>query len=106
MVPLHNRVHRLSKLVDQVIINLDKHEDQIDIVEQALFGRSRAMNQDRERERLRQQLLNESNNKKSASASPSKQTAPTVLIGEPEIKVKFEDERSGEAEAAFQVEKT
>ena len=33
MLPLSNRVSALNRLIDQVIANVDKHEDQIDIIE-------------------------------------------------------------------------
>ena len=51
MLPLSNRVMALNRLIDQVIANVDKHEDQIDIIEQALFGRSRHMNEEQLKER-------------------------------------------------------
>ena len=41
MQPLSNRVQQLARYVDQLIHNVDKHEDQVDVIEQALFGRSR-----------------------------------------------------------------
>ena len=44
MLPLSNRVMGLSKLLDQVIANVDKHENQVDLIEQALFGNSRHSN--------------------------------------------------------------
>ena len=46
ITPLHAKVVRLTRLIDQIIINVDKHENQIDVVEAALYGRSRAMNVD------------------------------------------------------------
>jgi len=42
--PLTTKISLLSRLVDQLIFNVDKHEDQVDIIEQALFGKSRAQN--------------------------------------------------------------
>ena len=53
MIPLSNKVLRMTRLVDQIIINVDKHEDQVDIIEQALFGKSRAQAQDEAREETR-----------------------------------------------------
>ena len=47
MVPLSNKVQHLSRLLHRVMEHLDKHENQVDIIEQALFGRSRAMNKAR-----------------------------------------------------------
>ena len=37
---MQNRVERAVRLIDQLIINVDKHENQIDVVERAIFGRN------------------------------------------------------------------
>ena len=44
MVPVQTKMRTLTRLVDQLIINVDKHENQIDIIETALYGKSRAAN--------------------------------------------------------------
>ena len=44
---MQNWVERALRLVDQLIINVDKHENQLDIVERAIFGRNHKANLER-----------------------------------------------------------
>ena len=60
MQPLSNRVQQLARYVDQLIHNVDKHEDQVDVIEQALFGRSR--NEDYKQEESKQEEADSEDN--------------------------------------------
>lgn len=67
--------------MDQIIINVDKHEDQVDIIEQALFGKSRAQNLDELREKTRVKFLASQTSKNISSKNVSKIVSKEVTPG-------------------------